>query len=706
MSFINKFPYSDAHELNLDWVISECKRLTEEMKGFKAINEVEYFGEWDISKQYGPWSVVNDSGYAYMSIQPVPAGIDISNRDYWVYVSEFTIDNALDEDSINPVTNKAIATKFNSVDADIADLKAEDIAINSRLDTATGDLTDLESTVGSISETLSNEITDRAAADTVINNRIDEIIEGASVDPDAELLDIRVGANGTTYTSAGDAVRGQYTENHNAIANLMKWAALIPNNTVTQVPALQFNTTDKTVTVKRSVVLSGALKVTMAADSEISYLDAGSSGVYIVFDTSDNTIKAKNKFNVNPVTQLALAVIDSSIIGTSKQVSTFNSYSVDGLYYPFNTLVSNAFGSSTAKYISQNALSGLIGAKIGILMPQVTSGKNAIVINAADDEITVRASYLIKNTGERLSISETTVSAKITPETISTYYLVYDESDSTVKVVKSTNTTFDPVTQTILMLYSSEDYNHYISLAPVIVTGSSGGSTAPTLIRVGSYNVGKYNDGSASDPSSLDFVPEINAVMNQINVDIIGVQEDVKTVDGTTVNSVTWANYFKYANGNSSNFYSIKSRFPFADFETLSFSTSRNYVHGTFMIDDKEIHVYSTSLSAYADDRATERSELITEMLTHDYAIALIDSNSGNNDITTTQTEYNDFTDAGLLTANGGYLGLLPTYEDNTRSLDTVVTTDNMVISNIEVPDVLSQMSSDHKPIIAQLAIY
>lgn len=50
---------------------------------------------------------------------------------------------------------------------------------------------------------------------TRINNLIQSI--GGTTDPNAELLDIRAGANGIIYESAGDAVRGQITDLFNEI---------------------------------------------------------------------------------------------------------------------------------------------------------------------------------------------------------------------------------------------------------------------------------------------------------------------------------------------------------------------------------------------------------------------------------------------------------------------------------------------------------
>ena len=57
---------------------------------------------------------------------------------------------------------------------------------------------------------------------TVLEGRMDEFasLPDGSTSGDAELLDIRIGANGVTYSSAGNAVRGQYTELNDKLSEL------------------------------------------------------------------------------------------------------------------------------------------------------------------------------------------------------------------------------------------------------------------------------------------------------------------------------------------------------------------------------------------------------------------------------------------------------------------------------------------------------
>ena len=90
MGLFDQFPYTNFHELNLDWILKALKDIEHTLDQFVSINALKYADpiQWNITKQYEKNTIVIEpnSGTAYISVQPVPAGVNIDNTDYWTVV--------------------------------------------------------------------------------------------------------------------------------------------------------------------------------------------------------------------------------------------------------------------------------------------------------------------------------------------------------------------------------------------------------------------------------------------------------------------------------------------------------------------------------------------------------------------------------------------------------------------------------------------
>lgn len=91
--FDTRWPYTNFHELNLDWILETLKKQDAAIADFISLNSITYANplQWDITRQYPKNQVVLDTnGDGYLSVQPVPVGVVIDNTDYWTKIGNFS----------------------------------------------------------------------------------------------------------------------------------------------------------------------------------------------------------------------------------------------------------------------------------------------------------------------------------------------------------------------------------------------------------------------------------------------------------------------------------------------------------------------------------------------------------------------------------------------------------------------------------------
>ena len=88
------YPYINLTDLNLDYILKSIKEMNVKLDNFINVNTIKYADpiQWNITTQYQANTVVVDpnNGNAYISVQPVPAGVALTDTDYWTII--FTLD--------------------------------------------------------------------------------------------------------------------------------------------------------------------------------------------------------------------------------------------------------------------------------------------------------------------------------------------------------------------------------------------------------------------------------------------------------------------------------------------------------------------------------------------------------------------------------------------------------------------------------------
>lgn len=165
MAFYDKFPYTNFQEINLDRIIKE---LMEVKNGLDFVIEnasLKYADpiQWNITHQYAANTVVIDpeTGIAYISTQPVPDNILITNTDYWTPIFD-------------------LSTFFDDTETQIAALQTAVNSLNTTTETHSTEIQDLQDDTAAQAQDITNLQTDVTNLNTVINN-ISDIVPGNPV---------------------------------------------------------------------------------------------------------------------------------------------------------------------------------------------------------------------------------------------------------------------------------------------------------------------------------------------------------------------------------------------------------------------------------------------------------------------------------------------------------------------------------------------
>ena len=190
MGVFEQLPYTNYHDLNLDWVLQQISQLKTDVNDFVSLNSIKYADpiQWDITTQYEKNTVVVDiAGDGYLSVKAVPSGISIERTEYWTLIGNFSAlwGSIKDAISTEQEGHSTTATKARAV-GDLVWLVNDLIEVTANMSIGTAYalgtncraysmqilLTELQTAINANIAAISSEAATRAAADTTNANAI------------------------------------------------------------------------------------------------------------------------------------------------------------------------------------------------------------------------------------------------------------------------------------------------------------------------------------------------------------------------------------------------------------------------------------------------------------------------------------------------------------------------------------------------------
>lgn len=735
MGFINQFPYSDAHELNLDWIITQVKKLTAEMASYEATHKITFADpiQWDITTQYAAFTIVSDNATnaSYISKVPVPAGILLSNTDYWTVINSLITD----AEARQAIENLSVSTdlRFVTTGTSIG-------MINNEISDINGELADVKNDLVNNTEDIAEETAQRIAADVTINSRIDSIasLEEGSTTGDAELIDARIAYNGNKYPTAGDAIRGQIDSVYLDMDDI---TALTSNLFNRDSIIIGTNATGQTNKPTRAIsgpmhVGSDQAKITVlgipsnidfdverysssdfssrtGADGNIGFITATGTYTYSFADEyirflfrsrDNNALKPEDFEGLKVQVNAGLVVPDYEGYKTANDAKArreaagiADAVKPYGLL-PFTGYTNNSVSSGTHPYASSYLISDYVKVNPYQVLKCTSGRTNAYVIAVSvydtnKDWIKGSDYTALYTTGYKLGAGAEYVrfAVRKSNSDLSEFYPIYP-------------------TESVL-------FNQYIEdLKPSQVSAE---------LNVCTFNVGRWNYGTGygiPDAVYDEKLTNYRRFFGEQNFDIMGLNECDRLIDesqSVDCRDVLF-DHWEYSNYVTGAWEAIFSKYPISGGHTGQLTTGRYYCDSYADVNGKIIYLLAVHLSPghSASDKVTRQTEMTEVMaLVADKPSFIIFG-----DFNPDPDEYSDLYSmpkaAGYNIANTDFFGNYWTVTSNPADFDdyddptgTVYYTDNIITSaDIRIDDAkavntYSKLTSDHIPIIAKLTV-
>lgn len=305
---MNVWPYTNFHELNLDWILSKIKEMQETLDVFVNVNTIKYANplKWDITRQYEANTVVVDEqGTAYLSVTAVPAGISITRDDYWTVIGNFSQLWVSFKAGITPSDEGASTTATRTYSVDDLVWVSDDLYIvtkamtagdkftsaNSAVTSVNAELRKLRSSIADFADNLNAEITAREKADTELRQSITANANAIAAETTARTkadTDLQAALTGSIHyvTPEDYGARGDGTTDDTAAVQ----AAFNAAGVDTPILLLGAYYCTATITVKRDTTVRGNVDRPRAVLSPYLIFAQGVTPAFSIVGTQDETV--------------------------------------------------------------------------------------------------------------------------------------------------------------------------------------------------------------------------------------------------------------------------------------------------------------------------------------------------------------------------------------------------------------------------------